>query len=663
MATFLQRESAPPEKPDDGGRAARDFIGVWRAVLIGIALAPVNAIWVTTAEVRWYNLDGSSLPLFIEPVFILFLLVLANMAWRKRTRNPARGLCQEELLIVYIMLVTSCSFCGHDTLQNLFGCIAHPFWFANPQNRWQQLFFGYLPRWLYVTDSDSLSAWYHGGVDIYGPDGRRYLLSWVVPLAAWGGFFLVLVAMYLCITVLIRRAWIENEKLSFPIVQLPLAMTAENASTAFFGNRIMWAGFGLAAAVSTLNGIHELVPSIPDMNVKLLQLQPYFTSPPWNAIGSTQSSFYPFMIGLAYFMPLDLSLSCWAFYVFARVFRIVGAAYGYPPQDQGFPYFGEQAIGAWLGIAVMLIYTGRHYWKRVLVSSWQGARSDDPAEARRYRLAIVGFAAGSIAMAWFAAIIGMSPWVTVGFFAIVFLLGFVITRVRAEFGCPHEVFWCNPSQVLVGVFGTQALGPQNLTLLSVLYWFNRGYRNHPMPNQLEAFKMLEKKRVSFSSTIGVLLIAAVVSLLSTYWADLHVTYAAGAGTAAMGYKVWVGRETFERLRGWLTSATPPASTGMYFMAGGFLFSILLLTMRNCLEWWPLHPTGYALALSFAMEYFWLPVFIAWLIKFNVLRYGGIKLYRTTVPFFLGLILGDYTVGCIWSLIGCIAGIPTYRIYI
>ena len=90
---------------------------------------------------------------------------------------------------------------------------------------------------------------------------------------------------------------------------------------------------------------------------------------------------------------------------------------------------------------------------------------------------------------------------------------------------------------------------------------------------------------------------------------------------------------------------------------------LIPAMRNNLEWWPLHPTGYALALSFAMEYFWLPVFIAWLVKFAVLRYGGVSFYRQTLPFFLGLILGDYTVGSIWSLIGCIFSIPTYRIYI
>jgi len=648
-------------RSDSGG--IREAISVWRSVLIGALLIPLNVFWVTVSEVRWYNLDGTCLPLFIEPVFFLFLLVLANMAYKRSAKHPEAGLRQEELLIVYIMLVTSCAFCGHDTLQNLFGCITHPFWFANATNRWQQLFLHYLPGWLYVSDKAALTGWYNGGVNIYSADGHRYLLSWIVPLTAWGVLFLTLYGMYLCITILIRRAWVESEKLSFPIVQLPLAMTADNAPTAFFGNRVMWAGFILAATISTLNGIHTLDPAVPQLNVKLFDVQPLFTTPPWNSIGMTNTSFYPFMIGLAYFMPLDLSFSCWSFYLLARVFRISGAANGYFSGAHGFPFFGEQATGAWLGIALMLLYSSRHYLKGVLISAWQGLSADEPAEALRYRFALVGLVAGTFVLSVFTALIGMSFWVGIGLFAIIFLLGFVITRVRAEFGCPHEISWCNPCQILVGVFGTQAIGPQNLTLLSALYWFNRCYRNHPMPNQLEAFKMLENKRVTFCSTIAVLVLSALLALVVTYWANLHVTYSAGAAAQAVGYKGFVGKETFERLGNWLTMTTPPASRGMYYILGGFVFAVVLLILRNAVEWWPLHPTGYALALSFAMEYFWLPVFIAWLAKFVVMRYGGARLYRATIPFFLGLILGDYTVGSLWSLTGCLGGFLTYKIYI
>ncbi len=639
-------------------------LALWRALLLGLLFIPINVFWTTVIEVRWYTLDGTSLPLFITPVFLLFMLVLLNFAGRKVLPRLA-PLRQEELLLVYVMLVVSCTFAGHDTLQNMFGSIPYAFWHASEQNKWGSLFFQYLPQWLLVTDHDSLKAFNRGNVNIYSPQGQEYLLAWVVPLLCWGLFFLTLVGMYLCLTILIRRAWIENEKLTFPIVQLPLAMTAEDAGTAFFGSKVMWAGFAVAFSISFLNGLHTLIPSVPELNVKLFQLQDLVTNRPWSAIGSTQSSFYPFAIGIAYFMPLDLSFSCWFFYVLARLFRVTGNVYGWDTgQHNGFPYFGEQATGAWIGLGVALIYAGRNYWRSVFRSAWEGARSEDPAEARRYRAAVIGFLVGSGLLAIFSKLIGMSAWVAFAFFGIVFLLGFVITRVRAEFGSPHEIVWVNPVQVLVTTFGTHALGAQDLTLMSVLYWFNRGYRNHPMPNQLEAFKMLEgKPGVRFAGIVGVLAFASVVSLVATDWANLHVTYAAGAEGKAMGYKAWVGEESYGRLASWLNQPVPPASSGLYYIAAGFVLTVILSLLRTSFVWWPFHPAGYALALSYAMEYFWMPVFIAWLLKFLIVRYGGVKLYRAAIPFFLGLILGDYTVGSLWAIAGPLLGIPTYKIYI
>ena len=643
-------------------------LSLWRTLFLGLVLIPLNVFWTILIEVRWYTLDSTSLPLFITPIFLLFVVVLLNLGWRKVL--PRTGaMRQEELLLLYIMLVVSCTFAGHDTLQNLFGSITYAYWHATPENKWQSLFFRYLPSWLLVTDKDALTAMNHGHVNLYSPQGLVYLKAWIVPLIGWGLFFLTLVGMYLCLTVLIRRAWIENEKLTFPLVQLPLAMTSDSAGAGFFRNPVMWAGFGAAFSVSLLNGLHTLVPSIPEFPVKLFDLHTIITTRPWSAVGSTQTSFYPFAIGLGYFMPLDLSFSCWFFYLAARVFRVLGNIYGWDAaqnsgQTSSFPYFGEQATGAWFGLALALLYAGRGYWRQVGAAAWLGARSADPGEARRYRTAFGGLVLGGVLLGVFAALIGMSGWVALAFFGIVFFLGFVITRVRAEFGSPHEIIWVNPVQVLVTLFGTRALGAQDLTLLSMLYWFNRGYRNHPMPNQLEAFKMLDgQPSVGVGKLCGVLGFAAVISLISTDWAHLHVLYAYGGEGKAPGFKAWVGAESYNKLAGWLGQPVPPASTGLYYIAAGFAVTVALSVMRINFVWWPFHPAGYALALSYAMEYFWLPIFLAWLAKLLIIRYGGIGLHRRAIPFFLGLILGDYTMGALWAIVGPVMGVPTYKIYI
>src|SRR5439155_27070273 len=95
-----------------------------RAIALGIPLVANNAYWVTMVEVRWYTLDGTSLPLFITPIFFLFCLAAANLVVRRI--RPALAFSQGELLTVYIMLVTGSCLASHDLIQNLFGSIAHP---------------------------------------------------------------------------------------------------------------------------------------------------------------------------------------------------------------------------------------------------------------------------------------------------------------------------------------------------------------------------------------------------------------------------------------------------------------------------------------------------------------------------------------------------------
>jgi hypothetical protein len=49
------------------------------------------------------------------------------------------------------------------------------------------------------------------------------------------------------------------------------------------------------------------------------------------------------------------------------------------------------------------------------------------------------------------------------------------------------------------------------------------------------------------------------------------------------------------------------------------------------------------------------IFIAWMIKSAVLRYGGPRWYRKTLPFFLGMILGQYISGGMWIIIDGFTG--------
>jgi len=632
--------------------ATQDPGVTWRAVLLGLVLIPINVAWVTVIEVRWYALDGCELPLFVTPIFMLFALVGLNLAIAKV--KPRLALSQGELLTSYVMLVISCTIAGHDMWQNFFGAVSHPFWFATPENGWEQKFFQYLPAWSAVRNPDLLKGFYEGNATLT----TEVWKAWFAPLAAWGSLVLVMVGMMLCVNIIIRRQWTEHERLTYPIVQLPLALT-EDAGRTLLREPMLWAGFTLAFALGLAAGINALLPSVPYINVKRVDLHQYLKGRPWDYVGEAKMSWYPFMIGLAYFLPLDLAFSCWFFYLVRIAQQIVGGLMG---GDTGrfFPRLPEQGAGGWLALAFIAIWGSRDYLRDVWRQIVRGQRDAEPVA---YRTAAIGLVAGFVYLVWFAGRFGVGAPVAIFFWVLFMLLSLAMTRVRAELGSPHEIYFVNPRRIMMTFVGTQGLTPHDLTWLSVSYWFNRCYRCHPMPPQLEAFKMAEGDRMQTRRLVGVILFATFLALLAANWSNLQVCYESGAAAKCVGFKRWVGNESYNDLSRWLEMPERPDGGGMLWLAGAFAFTVFANGMRRRFLWWPFHPAGYPLAVSFAMDYFWWAVMVAWCIKAFVLKAGGMKLYRKGIPFALGLILGDYTIGSIWAIIGPLWGVQTYKIFI
>ena len=152
-----------------------------------------------------------------------------------------------------------------------------------------------------------------------------------------------MVFLMVCINSLVRKQWTEHEKLSYPIIQLPLELTS-GGRTNLLTNKMMWLGFGIAGAIDILNGLHYLYPTVPSLGGRLYDLRPFFTQKPWSAVGWTPIAVFPFAVGMAFFIPLDLSFSCWFFYLFWKVERIFGDALGVRGMPN-FPFTDEQSFG------------------------------------------------------------------------------------------------------------------------------------------------------------------------------------------------------------------------------------------------------------------------------------------------------------------------------
>jgi uncharacterized protein DUF6785/uncharacterized protein DUF6784 len=648
-------------------------------LLLGLVLIPLNAFWLVRMEVAgMYGGAGgttgpypTSFSLYANAVVWLLLLIGVNRFLGRRMLRLR--LSQAELLVVYVMLVVASSLHSLDLMDVLVPMLGHPTWFATPENGWARTILPHIPAGWRVQSQEALIGYYQGNSSLYRWEVLR---AWLPPVLTWGAFLLVLVGTMLCLSSLVRRRWVEEERLAYPIVQLPLNMTEPGGR--LLADRLLWLGAGLSGGIALLNGFATWYPSIPEISVRMRDMSPYFTTAPWNAIGWTPISFYPFAIGMSYLLPVDLLFSCWFFYLFWKVERISGAALGLAEPGSRYPYINEQCLGAYLAIIAAALsrfwILDFGFWIGPAKSKASGrlprpplpaiqnpkSKIQNPEEALPPRLAIAGAILGTATLAYFFAAVGLSPGLALGGIGLYLAISLAVTRMRAELGPPaHDLHFIGPEQVFATVYGTRALGAPQLVLLSYFFWFNRAYRGHPMPNQLEAFKMGERTGISPRAFVLPIVVASVAGVICGFWTYLHFAYQLGGSARMPGHVVGFGREPFDRLSSWLATPGPPDHTALGAIAVGAGVALMLQVLKLRFAAWPLHPLGFAVSGSWSMNTIWVPVMIAWAAKALTLRYAGLRGYRTLLPFFFGLILGDFTVGCLWPLIGWALQVPYY----
>jgi hypothetical protein len=633
----------------------------FRALILASILIPINGIWLIQMEEMRYSGHPTTASLFFNVVFWVLLLVLLNFLLKRIL--PKFAFSQGELVTIYAMLAISSAISGHDALVGLPSALGHTSWFATPENDWEALFIRYIPNWLSISDKRVLHGYYRGESTLYTAETLK---AWLPPLAYWSIFYLVILFMMLCINVIFRRQWTQRERLSYPIIQLPLELTKEGGSSQFWKSNLLWVGFALAGSLDLINGLHYLIPAVPLIPVKARDISYLFTEKPLDAMGSTSISFYPFAIGLCFFAPLDLLFSAWFFYVFSKIQKIIGSMMGWS-SIPGFPYYDEQLFGAAIGLLSVAIWNSRAHLMQVFKKALSSKSNiDDSEEPLSYRGAVLGLFGGLAFLVFFCQRTGMSVWIVVVYFAIYFGLWTTITKIRAQLGPPVHDFWAytsglsfgHPDMMLVPLLGTRRLGPRNLTMFSFFWWFNKAYRGHPAPHQLEAFKLAEASNTNSRRLFGGLVIASVLGVISCLWTLLHFSYKIGAP----GVDYYGGLYFNSYLPRWLTNPQSTNYAVIVAIAGGLIFTIFLMSMRIRFISWPFHPVGYALSGSWTMNLVWLIFFISWLLKLSILRHGGLKAYHKAMPFFFGLILGEFTIGTLWSLVGVLWNVPAYAFW-
>lgn len=625
-----------------------------RAIVIALLIIPVNAYWVTCMEAIKYTGHPTTYSLFFNVVILLGLLLGLNALIGRFTTPP---LTRADLMVVYFMVALATALAGHDQAQVLMGVLVYPIFKSTPENHWLDTFGPHLPKYLLPRDPVALRAFFVGHSSFF-----EHWRAWVVPLGMWALFTLSLLTAFLCLSTVLRRQWVENERLTFPLVALPLEMV--QPELAFFRHRLMWIAFCIPAFINVVNNLHQWYPGLPEIGMRTKNLGMYLNSGPWRAISWTPLFVFPFAIGIGYLLPLDVLGSSWIFYWCWKLQRVVGAYTGLTNGHPNAPYIPEQAYGGYLALAAVCIYAGRHHLKRVVLCAF--GQDNEYAKSRReavpYALAFWGFLASFTFLVWFSRQIGMEYGpifaVFVGYFAISIAVG----RLRAEFGSPtHDLHDAYPGGMLPRIFGPTVFTPKTLTGFAFYHWFNRAHRSHPLPVQLESLVAAGRLGADQRKMAVAMVLAALVGLISAYIAVLDPHYRFGADSAkTFPLLRYFGNEAWGRLTSQLNAPTHPEIGSLWGIVVGFVTCTLLFVCR--LRWvgFPLHPVGFAVSSSWSMDQVWLSLLLAWTAKTLIVRYGGLKLYRKAVPFFLGLILGDFVSGGLFNLVGIFWDLPVYH---
>lgn len=253
-----------------------------RALIIGLVCVLLIAIGTPYTDLV---VQGTWVGLTSFPISAFFLLIVLAGVLNVVPRALGVGLSSAELLVVYSMMLVAAGIPSFGLTGLLIPYAAGPLYFATEENGWAQTLWPLLPDWLHPPPGRAVEALYEG----LRPGAAIPWGQWLVPLAAWTALIAAVYAVFFCLTAMLRRRWVDDEKLVFPLIQLPLE-AVEYASErsvlpALLRSRIMWAMFAIPFAIHTVNGLHSYVPAIPAINVHQINLGAGITARPWTALG------------------------------------------------------------------------------------------------------------------------------------------------------------------------------------------------------------------------------------------------------------------------------------------------------------------------------------------------------------------------------------------
>tara|TARA_B100000949_G_scaffold230143_1_gene240090 strand:- start:37 stop:1995 length:1959 start_codon:yes stop_codon:yes gene_type:complete len=634
-----------------------------RAVLIGLvitvsialieshinAFASHHPIGLSTAFIHSNMPMGAVFPVIL--VLVVFNLVLARF-------YPSLRLTAGELGVIFAIALVATTAPLFYTIF-IIGMFTGPHYFGGTDLAVKETVMPHVPWWIAPSDKNHAMLWYFEGI----PDGENIPWGdWTVPILAWALLGLAVVFTCYCMVAMMRRQWVDRERLAFPLVQLPLQLISSTEpgidGKSLLRKGTFWIGFLLSFSIAVVNTLHGLDPlSFPGI---ALERTIYLGRglPALHIFG--RMSFVG--MGFAYLTPVNVSLSIWLFFWVIWAEKAFLQKWSYSLGSSEFYQWTEpntswQCFGALMAFTIAGLWLARKHLRDVIRKAvWLDPSIDDSREFLSYRTALFGTIGGCAVISGWLVLSGME-WIAV-FIVVpaIFLCFLAVAKIVAQTGLIQFTLPGVPQRLIFFGIGTTEVTPPTMTALGFSYGWFGDVQSTFISAATHGTRLTNSVR-SRKRWIGFwLLVAFALGCLATGWHTILTGYQIGALNfdewPTKGNFLWPFREVIHLMK----HPTGVEWTRLgYFLAGSALMIALMLLM-HFVHWWPVHPVGFAVASTFPVARLWFPFFLAWLVKVIVLRVWGAGGYRTLIPVAIGLILGQH-VG--WGLQGILLLILTW----
>lgn len=621
------------QTPDTLAPKTKPASGLGFATIAAIILAPLVCIFVFSAEIACHSADLASISLAFPGVWALLLMLGLRMFVKQMSRRA--------IILVYTTIAATVGISTMGMVQFLIPTLLAPYHFATPSNNFQE-FWSSIPSWAAPKGDLIIKGFFLGNSSLYDPQIWR---AWLVPVLAWGGFLIAFLAAQYCLAHLFYPRWSKEERLTFPIVQLPLMLTEQPNQF----KKALLLGAVIAFSVQTMSALSFLYPWIPSLRTLPTEVGQYLPQS-MASMKPVYIAFYPCVIGLSALVPTNILYSGVFCFWLLKFEYLVGSWLGLDSSAMGFPYPVEQGQGAVLAFALIVVWMARHS----LLASLR-KREDRP-----YWLALL--VAMEVLFA-FGVALGLRLQVSVMLFGLVMLFMIAGGWVRAAIGTVWysggDVSWFPRTFLGAGAGVGEGVG------LAYLRWFSFGdFRAHALPAYTDSMRLSEAVGIERKQLMTALAIGTVLSVFASLWVALDVYYKNGAATALTDWwRMYQGREGFNTVRATLDGTAPKAGASQILaMLWGALMVLTFYIANLKVMWWPFHPVGFVLAQIRMFDWLWTPMLIAAVSKSIMLRSGGLKMYKRAMPFFVGLVVGDYVISGVLTILRMLLKIPMYKTF-